>query len=74
MMSDDDLRAWVKQNRAKIKTLRTKAIRSTNKFDRDRFTVKADAMEEFTNWLEDTLRPPRPAAPPRRKQASRGKR
>ena len=44
-MKDDELQAWVQRNRAKIKTLRTKAIRSTNKLDRDIFTAKAEPVE-----------------------------
>ena len=57
MLTDYDLAVWVNQNRQKIETLRREAIHSANKHESDTLTAKADAMEEFTNWMEDLLTP-----------------
>jgi hypothetical protein len=57
MLTNYDLTAWVEHNREKIETLRSKAFHSADKHESDRLTAKADAMEEFTNWLADSLAP-----------------
>ena len=60
MLTNYDLTAWVEQNRRKIETLRRQALYGRDKHDSDTLTAKADAMEEFTNWLEDLLMPVAP--------------
>ena len=57
MLTNYDLTAWVEHNRGKIETLRSEALHSTDRQESDRLTAKADAMEEFTNWLADLLMP-----------------
>ena len=57
MLTNYDLTAWVEQNRGKIEALRMEALHRTNKHDSETLSAKADAMEEFTNWLADLLMP-----------------